>query len=164
MASTCPDSSGNWRISREDPGTPDVLALLEEHAACMQANSPPGSCHYLAADRLCGPNVGFWTIRRDGLLAGCGALLQIEPCHAEIKSMKTAGCFLRQGVAKSMLQHLLASARDQGMARLSLETGSGDYFVPARRMYENAGFTYCCPFASNEPDTHSMFMTMALDS
>jgi putative acetyltransferase len=160
MATTGPELPDSWQINREDPAIPDLLALLNEHAACMLANSPPGSCHFLDLERLQGRDVEFWTVRKHGLLAGCGALKHLDPGYSEIKSMKTATPFLRRGVASCMLSHLINTAKSQGIARLSLETGASDYFVPARRMYENAGFTYCAPFGSYQPDPHSMFMTL----
>jgi putative acetyltransferase len=49
-----------------------------------------------------------------------------------------------------------------GFARLSLETGSTEFFRPARSLYEKFGFDYCEPFACYRPDPNSVFMTRAL--
>ena len=61
-----------------------------------------------------------------------------------------------------MLDHVLAEARRRGYARLSLETGSMDYFAPARALYARAGFVACAPFGDYVEDPNSVFMTRAL--
>lgn len=76
--------------------------------------------------------------------------------------MRTAAPFLRQGVASTVLRHLIAEASSAGYRRLSLETGSMTYFEPARRLYQKFGFVECRPFASYIEDPNSVFMTMEL--
>jgi putative acetyltransferase len=49
-----------------------------------------------------------------------------------------------------------------GFTRLSLETGSAEFFAPARRLYEKFGFEYCEPFADYRPDPLSVFLTRTL--
>jgi putative acetyltransferase len=61
-------------------------------------------------------------------LAGCGALKELDPQHAEIKSMRMASSHRRKGVAKQLLQHMLDEAKHRGYTRVSLETGSMDFF------------------------------------
>ena len=46
--------------------------------------------------------------------------------------------------------------------RLTLETGSMEYFAPARKLYEKHGFTPCEPFGEYKPDPYSVFMTLSL--
>jgi putative acetyltransferase len=69
-----------------------------------------------------------------------------------------------QGVAAYVLAHLLDDARGRGIGRVSLETGSMDFFVPARSLYARAGFAPCAPFGSYVADPHSLFMTRSLIS
>jgi putative acetyltransferase len=61
-----------------------------------------------------------------------------------------------------MLRHIVAAAHAAGMMRLSLETGSGDYFAPARALYRRHGFVECAPFADYRLDPNSVFMTLSL--
>jgi putative acetyltransferase len=61
-----------------------------------------------------------------------------------------------------MLRHIIATARERGMSRLSLETGSWDYFEPARALYRSHGFVECPPFADYMLDSNSIFMTLDL--
>ena len=75
--------------------------------------------------------------------------------------MRTATSHRRKGVAKQLLQHLLAEAKRRGYTRVSLETGAMDFFLPARTLYASFGFAYCPPFADSRADPHSVFMTKA---
>ena len=78
--------------------------------------------------------------------------------------MRTAAAHRRRGVARAMLEHIVAEARRRGYARLSLETGSMEEFAPARALYARRGFTTCAAFAGYGPDPNSVFMTLALDA
>lgn len=89
---------------------------------------------------------------------GCGALKELSPTHGEVKSMRTATNYLRKGVAKAILQHILTEAKERGYTKVSLETGTMDAFKPAHRLYENFGFYYCEPFASYVEDPNSVFV------
>ncbi|ALH82666.1 GNAT family N-acetyltransferase [Sphingopyxis macrogoltabida] len=155
-------ADGAWRIVEDDLSGAPIRALLEQHFAGMLANSPAGSCHFLDFEGLRAGGVTFWSIHKGDALAGCGALKQLDPGHGEIKSMRTADAFLRQGVAARMLEHVVATARSRGLARLSLETGSGPAFAPALALYARHGFEECGPFADYKPDPFSRFMTRAL--
>jgi putative acetyltransferase len=95
-------------------------------------------------------------------LAGCGALKELDPQHAEIKSMRMASSHRRKGVAKQLLQHMLDEAKHRGYTRVSLETGSMDFFLPARALYASFGFEHCPPFADYIEDPNSVFMTKEL--
>ncbi|BBB10232.1 GNAT family N-acetyltransferase [Sphingopyxis sp. EG6] len=150
---------GDWRIVEDDLSGAAIRALLEQHFAGMLANSPAGSCHFLDFHGLRAGNVTFWSIHDGDTLAGCGALKQLDAAHGEIKSMRTADAFLRRGVAARMLDHIIDEARRRGLARLSLETGSGAAFEPAIALYRRYGFDDCAPFADYKPDPFSRFMT-----
>lgn len=141
---------------------PYVIALLQEHLDWMHRTSPPGSVHALDLGGLRGPDITFWSLWDGDALAGCGALRELDPGHGEIKSMRTASDYLRRGVGSRMLAHLVDQATRRGYRRLSLETGSMDYFAPARTMYAAAGFIACAPFGDYVEDPNSVFMARAL--
>ncbi len=149
------------QIRVDDLTGPEILALLEEHLRCMTI-SPPESRHALNLDGLRKPDITFWTIWKGFELAGCGALKELDAHHGEIKSMRTASAYQRQGVASQMLDYIIAEAKRRGYRRLSLETGVMDYFDPARRLYARAGFERCGPFAGYIEDPNSVFMTKDL--
>lgn len=141
---------------------PEVAALLEEHLRDMYATSPPECVHALDLDKLRKPEITFWTVWDGGILAGCGALKELSPRHGEIKSMRTSLPYRRRGVAALLLRHIIGAARERGYQRLSLETGSQDYFAPARQLYSSMDFVYCPPFGEYPDDPHSRFMSLAL--
>lgn len=149
-------------IITDDLQGAQIRALLEEHFAGMLANSPADSCHFLDFDGLRAGNVTFWSIWDGENLAGCGALKEIGPDHGEIKSMRTHRAHLRKGAASRMLDHIIATAKDRGYKRLSLETGSAPAFEPALSLYRAYGFADCPPFADYKPDPFSIFMTKTI--
>jgi putative acetyltransferase len=151
-------------IRVDDLSGSEVIALLREHLRCMALVSPPESRHALDLDGLRKPDVIFWSIWNGSDLAGCGALKELDEQHAEIKSMRTAYAYQRKRVASQMLRHLIEEAKRRGYRRVSLETGSMEYFEPARRLYASFGFAYCGPFGSYTEDSNSIFMTKELDS
>jgi putative acetyltransferase len=150
------------QIAIDDPGAPDVRELLEEHLRDMRRLSPPESVHALDVRKLQQPDITFWSVRDGSLLLGCGALKQLDPAHGEIKSMRTPTTRRRQGAGRALLTHIIVVARERGYDRLSLETGSMEAFLPAQRLYQCYGFTYCEPFGDYRPDPNSLFMTLAL--
>jgi putative acetyltransferase len=151
------------QIQVDDLAGAEIRALLAEHLHDMHQLSPPESVHALDLAALLEPEITFWTIWSQGELLGCGALKELTSAHGEIKSMRTASAHRRKGVARAMLQHIVAEARKRSYARLSLETGSMSAFEPARSLYESFGFTYCAPFAEYVDDPNSVFLTRALE-
>ena len=150
----------NIRI--DDLTGPEIHALLQEHLDSMKQHSPPESMHALDLNKLRKPGITFWTGWENGELHGCGALKELDGQHAEIKSMRTATPHLRKGVAREMLSHILAEAMRRKYKRISLETGSVEAFIPARKLYAQFGFAECGPFADYAEDPYSVFMTKAL--
>jgi putative acetyltransferase len=146
----------------DDLSGPQIAAFLHEHVQQMRAITPLESKHALDLDGLRAPEVTFWSVRDGDSVVGCGAIKRLDAAHAELKSMRTAPARKRSGVASLLLAHILAEAGLMGFTRLSLETGSAEFFLPARKLYEKFGFDYCEPFADYRPDPHSVFMTRLL--
>ena len=146
----------------DDLTGPEIAAFLDEHVREMLSISPPESKHALDLEALRAPGITFWSVRDGGAVVGCGALKRLDAGHGEVKSMRTASARKRSGIASMMLEHIITEARRMGFTRLSLETGSAEFFAPARRLYEKFGFEYCEPFADYRPDPLSTFMTRSL--
>ncbi len=149
-------------IKIDDLSGGEVIKLLEEHLADMYATSPPESVHALDVDALKSPDITFFSGWFGGELQGCLAIKQLTPQHIELKSMRTSSSSLKSGVATKLLTHALNAAIDKGYQKVSLETGTQDFFRPARNLYEKFGFTNCAPFSDYELDPHSHFMTRKL--
>ena len=149
-------------ITIDDLTGEKTIELIQIHLAGMGENSPPESIHALNVAKLKQPNITFYSAWEGDELLGCGALKELTATHGEIKSMRTAEKHVRKGVARAILQHLLNEAKTRGYTKVSLETGSMDAFLPARRLYETFGFTYCEPFDQYTVDPNSTFMTLNL--
>jgi len=159
-----PPTTTAFTIATDDPQAPDVLELLGEHLADMFATSPAESVHALDPSALAAPGITFWTARDSGggALLGCAALKQLSATVGELKSMRTSTAARGRGVATAVLTHVLAAATDRGILTVHLETGTEDYFAPARRLYERAGFVECPPFGDYGLDPHSVFYRLGL--
>jgi len=152
-----------FTVARDDLTDPAVVALLDGHVAELRSISPPESTHALDLEGLRAPGVTVWAARdADGTVLGCGALALLDAGHGEVKSMRTSPDAQRRGVARAVLEAVMDEARRLGLSRLSLETGSADFFAPARALYAAHGFTECAPFGGYRLDPHSTFMTREL--
>ena len=152
------------RIVLGDFSDSRVTDLVRIHLTTARAQTAPGSAHALDVDGLQAPDITFWTIWKDETLLGVGALKRLSADHGEVKSMHTAEPVRRMGAGSAMLRHIIAAARACSMTRLSLETGSWDYFRPARAFYARHGFVECPSFADYVPDSNSVFMSLDLRS
>ena len=150
------------RIEPGNLGDPRVVELLRLHVTSARSNTEPGSAHALDLAGLRSPAISFWTLWDGDELIAIGALKRLSADHGEIKSMHTAQAARRRGAGSAMLNHLIGLARKGGMSRVSLETGSWDYFRPAHSLYRKHGFVECPPFADYNPDRNSIFMSLDL--
>jgi|SRR5450755_2352441 len=149
------------QIEQADLDDPEVLALLRTHVRLARA-ATAGIAHALDEVALRAADIELWTIRDGNALLGVGALQALSPQHGEIKSMYAVAAARGRGVGSAMLGHIIAAARALGMLRVSLETGSGDYFVAARALYRRHGFSECPPFADYVADVNSVYMSLNL--
>jgi putative acetyltransferase len=149
-------------ITRADFTDPRLADFLRAHLDDMEPTAPPASRHALALDDLQRDGVRLWVATAAGRLVGTAALALLGNRHEELKSMRTDPQVRGQGIASHLLAHLLEDARSRGVGRISLETGSMEFFAPARAFYARMGFTPCPPFGSYVDDPNSTFMTRAL--
>lgn len=175
-------SSLDIAIKQDDLADGNIVRLLQAHRRKMLKHSPPENVHALTTEQLQQPNLQFWSawIQANSsssqapnssqapdlpkLFAGCGALKYLGNAHAELKSMKTDSAYLRQGIAQTLLEHIINAAKEQGITTISLETGSQDVFAPAKKLYLRNGFEFCGPFADYTANPLSTFMTRRFNS
>jgi putative acetyltransferase len=150
------------KIIQGNLGDPRIIALLQLHVTTSAAQTEPGSAHALDVGGLRSPEIEFWAAWDGEELLGFAALKERSPDHGEIKSMHVAQSQRRRGAGRALLEHLIARAQGKGMRKLSLETGSWDYFHPAQALYRRHGFVECAPFGDYQPDRNSVFMTLEL--
>jgi putative acetyltransferase len=150
------------KIIAGDFNNSQVRALLEYHVTTARAETAHGSAHALDLESLKSSDISFWAAWDGDALLAVGALKRLSNDHGEVKSMHTAKVSRRRGVGTAMLLHIVEAARAMGLSRLSLETGSWPYFLPAREFYKRHGFFECPPFGEYVPDPNSVFMTLDL--
>jgi putative acetyltransferase len=141
---------------------PRIIDLLNYHVTTALGQGPRGSCHAFDVAGLQRPEISFWAAWAGDELLGVGALMDLGDGHGEVKSMHTARPARGRGVGSAMVRHIIATARERGFDRLSLETGSMDYFTPARALYARHGFVECGPFGGYKLDPNSVFLTLPL--
>jgi len=152
------------QIRTGDTFDPRVIALLDHHVTAARAQTAPGSAHALDLAGLRASDVAFWTGWDSDTLVATGALKMLSADHGEVKSMHTLQTARRRGFAGQMLRHIISEARARSLKRLSLETGSWDYFKPAHALYRAHGFVLCGPFQGYVDDPNSLFLTLDLSA
>ena len=143
---------------------PKVNELLTKHFIELRAASPEGSAHVLDIPGLKVPSIKFWSLWQDNNLIGCGALKFLDSQHGEFKSIRIHDKFRKQGHGINVINHLINEAKKLSIKRLSIETGAGDFFIPARKLFKNSGFTVCEPFAHYKEDVNSVYLTKLIDT
>ncbi len=127
-------------IALADLADPRVHDLVAFHQRTLIDGSPPGLSFALDLSGLQHPDVTVWAVHVRERVAAIGALKRLRDARGEVKSMRTHPDFLRQGLAASLLETIIAHACGQGLRVLSLETGTGPAFEPALALYRKRGF------------------------
>tara|TARA_Y100000389_G_scaffold115311_1_gene112381 strand:- start:91 stop:558 length:468 start_codon:yes stop_codon:yes gene_type:complete len=143
---------------------PDVNQLLKKHFIELRAASPEGSAHVLDILGLKVPSIKFWSLWENDQLMGCGALKFLDENHGEFKSIRIHDNFKGKGKSINIIDHLIEKARLLKIKRLSIETGAGNFFIPARKLFDNCGFKPCAPFAHYKEDVNSLYLTKPIDN
>jgi putative acetyltransferase len=141
---------------------PEVNQLLKNHFVELRAASPEGSAHVLDIPGLKVPSIKFWSLWQKNQLMGCGALKFLEKEHGEFKSIRVHEDFRGKGNGTKIVMHLIDEAKKLKIRRLSIETGAGKFFAPARKLFDNCGFKPCSPFAHYKEDKNSHYLTKLL--
>ena len=141
----------------------EVNELLTKHFIELRAASPEGSAHVLDITGLKVNSIKFWSLWDEKKLIGCGALKFINEEHGEFKSIRIHDDFRKKGLGTEVINHLISEAKKLKIKRLSIETGAGDFFIPARKLFKKAGFTPCKPFAHYKEDANSVYLTKLID-
>ena len=142
----------------------EVHELLIKHFIELRAASPEGSAHVLDIPGLKVSSIKFWSLWQDDMLMGCGALKFLDKEHGEFKSIRIHDDFRKQGNSINVINHLINEAKKLNINRLSIETGAGDFFIPARKLFKKCGFENCEPFAHYKEDINSLYLTKSLEN
>ena len=143
---------------------PDVNELLTKHFIELRAASPEGSAHVLDIPGLKVPSIKFWSLWENNKLFGCGALKFLEKGHGEFKSIRIHNDFRKKGNGIKVITHLIDEAKKLDINRLSIETGAGKFFEPARKLFKKCNFEPCKPFAHYKEDENSIYFTKLINN
>jgi len=141
---------------------PEVNELLNKHFVELRSVSPAGSTHVLDIGGLKDQTIRFWSFWDNNDLIGCGALKFLDKNHGEFKSIRVSDKFRRSGIGEKIIEHLIEEAKKLEISKLSIETGAGDFFIPARKLFSKFGFKKCIPFAHYKEDPNSCYFTLNL--
>tara|TARA_Y100001970_G_C14033086_1_gene749637 strand:+ start:273 stop:728 length:456 start_codon:yes stop_codon:yes gene_type:complete len=140
----------------------EVNKLLTKHFIELRSVSPEGSTHVLDIPGLKDPSIKFWSLWENDELLGCGALKFLEENHGEFKSIRIADKFRGKDLGKKIIEHLINEAKNLNIKKISIETGSGKFFEPARKLFLNCNFKPCGPFAHYKVDPNSCYYELDL--
>ena len=143
---------------------PEVNKLLIKHFIELRAASPEGSAHVLDIPGLKTPSIKFWSLWKNEKIFGCGALKFLDKEHGEFKSIRIHDEFRNKGNGIKLIKHLIEEAKKLNVKKISLETGAGKFFDPARKLFEKCDFTPCKPFAHYKEDVNSIYFTKLINN
>ena len=142
----------------------EVHELLIKHFIELRAASPEGSAHVLDIPGLKVSSIKFWSLWKDDMLMGCGALKFLDKEHGEFKSIRIHDNFRQKGNGVKVVEHLITEAKKLNIKRLSIETGAGKFFEPARKLFKKCLFQPCKPFAHYKEDINSIYFTKLISN
>tara|TARA_B100000795_G_C22627423_1_gene371296 strand:- start:87 stop:554 length:468 start_codon:yes stop_codon:yes gene_type:complete len=141
-----------------------VHELLINHFIELRSVSPEGSAHVLDIAGLKDSSIKFWSLWEKTDLIGIGALKFLDKEHGEFKSIRVNNEFRSEGNGSEIIGHLINQAKKLNIKRLSLETGAGDFFLNARKLFNKSGFKVCEPFSHYKNDINSVYMSMIISN
>ncbi len=141
---------------------PEVNSLLTKHFIELRSVSPEGSAHVLDIPGLKISSIKFWSLWDNNQLIGCGALKFLSNTHGEFKSIRVADKHRKKGMGEKIISHLITEAKKIGIKKLSIETGAGEFFLPARKLFKKFGFKTCKPFAHYKEDPNSCYFDLEI--
>jgi putative acetyltransferase len=145
-------------IAIETPLQDDVRELVRQLNDYLNPLSPKEFQFQMTVEQMAGADTTLFVARDpSGRAVGMGALKVHAPDFGEVKRMYTVPDVRGQRVGSALLNAIVALAEAKGIGHLALETGDAPGFEPAQRLYQNAGFTRCGPFADYPDSKWSAF-------
>jgi len=141
---------------------PRVYELLTKHFIELRSVSPTGSTHVLSIDELNKKKIKFWSLWENKELLGCCALTLLNNHHGEFKSIRVSHKYRGKNKGIKIIQFLIVESLKLNIKRISLETGSGIFFKPARDLFKKCGFLHSKPFAHYKNDLNSCYLSLKL--
>tara|TARA_B110000259_G_C13901608_1_gene357095 strand:+ start:449 stop:916 length:468 start_codon:yes stop_codon:yes gene_type:complete len=143
---------------------PEVYELLVKHFIELKSVSPKGSAHVLDIAGLKDPTIKFWSLWEKSSLIGSGALKFLNKEHGEFKSIRVNDKLKKKGYGFKIIKHLINEAEKLDIKKISVETGAGKFFMPARGLFIKCGFKVSDPFSHYKEDINSVYMSILISN
>ncbi|MEI7540928.1 MAG: GNAT family N-acetyltransferase [Actinomycetes bacterium] len=150
-------------IRAESSLTDELSQILQAHWLFCTSATPMEHVYAVQASHLFTTDITVFGARVDGELLGVGAIRKLDAEHAELKSMHTLAKSRGIGVGKAIVAHIEYFAKDQGVKRISLETGAKESFKPARELYKSLGYQDCEAFGEYVLSEDNICMTKLIE-
>lgn len=153
----------SFTISTETPLSDDVRALVKELNEFTFELTPAEFCHHMTVEQMAQPDLTLFVARdASGATLGMGALKRHANGVGEVKRMFVKPEARGLGVGGAILARIEDLARQEGVTRIVLETGSN--FDAAKRVYERSGFATCEPVLDYPPSAWTAFYAKTLQA
>lgn len=150
----------SFTIAVESPLSDDVRALVKELNEFTFELTPAEFRHHMTVEQMAGADTTLFVARdASGATLGMGALRR-HGVVGEVKRMFVKPRARGLGVGGAILERIEALARQEGIGRVVLETGSN--FDAAKRVYERGGFETCEPVLDYPPSAWTAFYAKEL--
>ena len=151
----------NFTIATETPLQDDVRALVAALNEFTFQLTPAEYRHHLTVEQMAQPELTLFVARNEkGAALGMGALRRHGERVGEVKRMFVTPEARGLGVGGAILERIEGLARQEGLTRVVLETGSN--FEAAKRIYERGGFVTCEPVLDYPPSPWTAFYAKSL--
>jgi len=150
----------SFTISTETPLSDDVRALVQALNAFTFELTPAEYRHHMTVEQMALPDTTLFVARdADGAALGMGALRR----HGDVGEVKRM--FVKPeargiGLGGAIVARIEQLAREEGLTRLVLETGSN--FDAAKRVYERSAFAPCDRVLDYPPSAWTAFYEKTL--
>jgi len=152
----------SFTIAVETPLFDDVRALVKALNEYTFELTPAEFRHHMTVEQMAGADTTLFVARdADGATLGMGALRR-HGAVGEVKRMFVKPEARGLGVGGAILERIEALARQEGLSRVVLETGSN--FDAAKRVYERGGFETCEPILDYPPSAWTAFYAKSLSA
>lgn len=151
-------------IAIETPLQDDVRDLVAHLNAHLLPLSPLEFQFKMTVEQMADSDTTLFVARDEaGRAIGMGALKIHGPQLGEVKRMFTRPEVRGQRVGRHLLERIVGLARERGLAKVMLETGTGDGMAEAHRLYTRYGFEPRGPFLDYPESEWSAFFELKLD-
>ena len=148
-------------IATETPLSDDVRALVKQLNEFTFELTPAEYRHHMTVEQMAQADTTLFVARgADGLTLGMGALRRHANGEGEVKRMFVKAEARGLGVGGAILARIEDLARQEGLTRVVLETGSN--FDAAKRVYERGGFAPSEPVLDYPPSAWTAFYAKEL--